>query len=200
MSPGATFDRIYLALKQRLASGALRAGDPLEPAHLSEELAASITPIRDALHRLAGERLVEAPKNDGFRVPLISELGLRHLYAWNAELLALAVRANRPHAPRPEPPDLMDAPAAQEAPLFAAIAKMSGNREHAASVSANNDRLAPVRLVEAQLLSGTPGELAAIAAAFDAADLGVLRTALARYHRRRIRATPDIVAALHAPD
>ena len=95
-APG-TFDRVYAALKQRLRSGDYRPGDRLEPAALSEELNASVTPIRDALHRLTGERLVEAPRHEGFRVPMLTETMLRHLYAWHQDLLLLAIlnRKNR---------------------------------------------------------------------------------------------------------
>ena len=100
MSPGATFERVYRTLKDQLGSGRFAAGEHLEPAALSQDLHASITPVRDALHRLVGEALVEAPRGDGFRMPLITEAGLRHLYRWNAALLNLAVRpaASRPTA------------------------------------------------------------------------------------------------------
>lgn len=56
-----TFGRVYAAIKQQLLEGAFRPGERIEPAILSDELGASVTPVRDALHRLAGERLVEAP-------------------------------------------------------------------------------------------------------------------------------------------
>ena len=95
MSPGPTFDRVYFALKEQLTSGRHPPGAHLEPSVLGDELCSSITPIRDALHRLVGERLVEAPRNDGFRAPMITELGLRQLYGWQADLLRLALARHR---------------------------------------------------------------------------------------------------------
>ncbi|WP_204348796.1 GntR family transcriptional regulator, partial [Klebsiella pneumoniae] len=56
-SPGATFERVYHELKRMLAEDELPPGSPIEPARIGEQIASSITPIRDALHRLTGERL-----------------------------------------------------------------------------------------------------------------------------------------------
>ena len=84
---------------RRSASGCARAstapGDRLEPALLSEELNASVTPVRDALHRLTGERLVEAPRHEGFRTPMMTETPLRQLYSWHLDLLLLALVKHR---------------------------------------------------------------------------------------------------------
>src|SRR5690349_3688178 len=93
-SPG-TFERVYAAIKQRLREGVYRPGERLEPALLAEELNASVTPVRDALHRLTGERLVETPRHEGFRVPMMTEPLLRFLYGWHLALLLLAVMKHR---------------------------------------------------------------------------------------------------------
>src|SRR4051812_18797565 len=89
MTPPGTFDRVYAAIRERLREGLYRPGDRLEPALLSDELNASVTPVRDALHRLTGERLLEAPRHEGFRVPMMTETLLRYLYAWHLDLLLL---------------------------------------------------------------------------------------------------------------
>ncbi|WP_204279852.1 GntR family transcriptional regulator, partial [Serratia marcescens] len=60
-SPGATFERVYHELKRMLAEDELPPGSPIEPARIGEQIASSITPIRDALHRLTGERLGSGP-------------------------------------------------------------------------------------------------------------------------------------------
>src|SRR3954447_19738705 len=99
MTPPGTFDRVYAAIKQRLREGVYRPGTRLEPALLSDELNASVTPVRDALHRLTGERLVEAPRHEGFRAPLLTEARLRHLYAWHHDLLLLAIMRRREKSP-----------------------------------------------------------------------------------------------------
>ena len=95
MSRPGTFERVYAAIKRQLREGVFRPGDRLEPAVLSEQLNASVTPVRDALHRPTGERLVEAPRHEGFRVPMLTETMLRHLYAWHRDLLLLALARRR---------------------------------------------------------------------------------------------------------
>src|SRR5947209_12126966 len=91
MTPPGTFERVYKAIRQRLREGSYRPGDRPEPAALSDELNESVTPVRDALHRLTGERLVEAPRHEGFRVPMLTETTLRQLYGWHLDLLLIAV-------------------------------------------------------------------------------------------------------------
>src|SRR3546814_94230 len=71
-----------------------------DPAVLAELLASRVTPVRDALHMLAGEGLVEARTSGGFHLPSIDEPGLEDLYAWAGEVAALAIRA----WPRGKPP------------------------------------------------------------------------------------------------
>ncbi|WP_319937532.1 recombinase family protein [Sphingomonas cannabina] len=90
--------------------------------------------------------------------------------------------------PRPGEPD---APS-----LFLAIARATGSGEHGRAVARLNDRLASYRQVEARALEGIPEEHAAIAALLGAGDRTGLNRALAQYHRRRIRAAPDILALL----
>ena len=191
MSPGATFERVYIALRAALTSGELRPGDPLEPMVLGSDLAASITPVRDALHRLVGERLVEAPRNDGFRVPMLTEACLRHLYGWNLELLLLALRgARRLSAPAAdtELPDI--------AALALAVARQHPNPELAASVAQLNARVAAARAREQALLPDIETELAQIRSSFEHADRAGLRRGLLAYHRRRVRVVPQLVEAL----
>lgn len=196
MSPGPTFDRIYRSLKERLLSGAFAPGEPLEPAHLGEDLASSITPVRDALHRLVGERLVEAPQNNGFRAPLLLESDLRDLYSWNGALLALALSARGRHAEAaPHASTAEDGPGGtgNAAELFHRIAQRSGSREHVAAVAGLNDRLSTFRLAETRVLDGAEEDLLEIAAAFSDGEAVLLRRLLSRYHQRRIRAVPDLL-------
>lgn len=201
MCPGPTFDRVYLALKDQLVAGRFAPGDHLEPVQIGEELHASITPVRDALHRLVGERLVEAPRNDGFRAPLLTEFALRHLYSLSADLLLLALKAP-PAARLPDPHgagaeearDQLSDPAAA---LFRAIAGLSANPEHREAVAAVCARLGSARSVEPLIFADVAGELGALRAAFGAPDLGALRRLLRAYHRRRVRGAPLILEAMH---
>ena len=198
MSPGPTFDRVYLALKEQLTSGRFAPGDHLEPAALGEELSASITPVRDALHRLVGERIIEAPRYDGFRVPAPLEAELRELYGWNGQLLELAIRAGGSRGTAEiaagAGPVLADA-----AEMFRRISRMAGNAEHEAAIENLNDRLAALRIAEARLFGDIAEELDAMRRALEAQDLSGLRRLVAAYHRRRQRCVPEILAAARRP-
>lgn len=199
MSPGATFERVYLALKQTILSGTFPPGTQLEPAALAERFVASITPVRDALHRLVGERLVHTPRNDGFRIPIYTEASLRDLYGWNLRLLQLAT-----HGPAvttsadPTPLSQSEAafdPARETAFIFSLVARLAASAELAAAVSMNNDRLHVVREREASVLPAE-SELEELSAALDALDLPLLRRLIAVYHRRRIASVPRLLEQL----
>src|SRR3546814_6580301 len=73
MNAGSTMERVYLDLKARIVGGAYPPGTRLDPFHLAKRLAASPTPVREALHRLSGERIVDSWHQEGFRQPIRSE-------------------------------------------------------------------------------------------------------------------------------
>ena len=200
--PG-TFDRVYAAIRQRLRDGLYRPGERLEPALLSDELNASVTPVRDALHRLTGERLVDAPRHEGFRAPMMTESTLRHLYAWHLDLLLLAVLKHRTTALAEEivtNDGHSDAPVHQrQNALFQALARCAGNPEHVAALDVLTHRLEPAQRLERLFLDETETETNDIVRALEAHDRKRLRSSLMRYHRRRQRIVPDLLTALLAP-
>lgn len=198
MTPPGTFDRVYAAIRQRLRDGLYRPGDRLEPALLSEELNASATPVRDALHRLTGERMVEAPRHEGFRVPMMTEPMLRHLYAWHRDLLLLAVMNHRLSATGDS--SVIDAAPAdtrqheRQNSFFIELARSTGNPEHVAALEALLQRLEPVQRLEQSFLDQMEDETAEILRALQAHDWKQLRRCLVRYHRRRERIVPELLA------
>lgn len=200
MSPGPTFERVYLALKEQVTGGVFAPGDHLEPSSIGEDLNASITPVRDALHRLVGERIVEAPRNDGFRIPAPTEAKLRELYGWNGALLELALR-HRPRSPamplslRPESGEGV----ASAALLFAGVARRSGDGELVAAIDNLNDRLGAVRVAEARLFEDLGDELARLRTLFLEVDRTGLRRSLFIYHRRRQRFAPELLLMARLP-
>ncbi|HYC95653.1 MAG TPA: GntR family transcriptional regulator [Sphingomicrobium sp.] len=199
MSPPGTFERVYAAIKERLRKGAFRPGERLEPSALSDQLNSSVTPIRDALHRLTGERLVEAPRHEGFRVPLVTESMLRHLYAWHLDLLLLAT-ARRHWGPVSVEGTGGDTSLAQTSQLdrqnalFLRLAEAGGNPEHLVALRALVDRMEPYQLFESELLDAIQTETENIAAAIAAGDRRSLRKRLVAYHRRRARLVPELIA------
>ena len=200
MTPPGTFDRVYAAIRQRLREGHYRPGDRLEPALLSDDLNASVTPVRDALHRLTGERLVEAPRHEGFRAPMMTETVLRHLYAWHRDLLLLAVLKHQMSALADEivvNDGKIDAPVHEhQNALFLALTRAAGNPEHVATLEALDNRLEPVQRLERLFLDETEAETTEIVQALQAHDRKALRGSLVRYHRRRLRIVPQLLEAL----
>ena len=197
MTPPGTFERVYAAIKQRLLEGVYRPGDRLEPAVLSDELNASVTPVRDALHRLVGERLVEAPRHEGFRVPMLSEPLLRQLYGWHFDLLLLALMKHRSGSlPDHLAGDPGESLQTRQNHLFALLARSSGNPEHVAALETVTQRLEPVQRLEAMFLDALDAETSEILEALRANDRKALRSSLARYHRRREKIAPELLAAL----
>jgi DNA-binding GntR family transcriptional regulator len=203
LNAGVTFERVYVALKDLLGSARFAAGQHLEPAALSQDLNVSITPVRDALHRLAGEGLVDTSRGEGFRTPAVTEVGLRHLYRWNAALLDLALRARAgPGAPaRVAHGETEGSPDPIEATehLFLAVAERTGSPEHLAAIVGLNDRLRRVRQAELTVLVEPLAELQPIAAHLAEDAVLALRRSLSTYHRRRERLVGEIVASLAVP-
>ncbi|HYJ53201.1 MAG TPA: GntR family transcriptional regulator [Allosphingosinicella sp.] len=201
MNPGPTFERVYRALKEQLMGGFFAPGDPLEPAMIGAELNASVTPVRDALHRLVGERMVDAPRNDGFRSPAPTEAELRDLYGWRETLLELALRRSARRSDLPaflaEHASLPSTDGA--AALFVEVARRTANPEHERAVAAVNDRLSSYRAPEGRLFEDLVAELSGLRAAFEANDDSELRRLIFAYHRRRRNETPHLLLAARMP-
>lgn len=196
MNPAATMARVYLAVKARVMAGSFAPGERIDPARLAPDLAASVTPIRDALYRLTGEGLVESWQQEGFRQPQISEAGLRDLYAWSNDLTQLVLRV----APRTGPPaPWAGIDAGEHADLiasgFAWLGGLSPNYEHRAAIGALNDRSYAVRRHEPQVL-GAALSFQAVADAVSAGHWSEARRQAVRFHTARVRAVPALVALL----
>ncbi|SDF26270.1 GntR family transcriptional regulator [Pseudonocardia oroxyli] len=64
-------DRAYAAIRDRLVMLEIRPGDPLNDDRLAAELGTGRTPVREALKRLEGDRLVVAyPRRGTFATPV----------------------------------------------------------------------------------------------------------------------------------
>lgn len=197
MNAGVTSERVYEALKARLLGGDVLPGERLEPKHLASLLASSVTPVRDALHRLAGEQVVEMRTAEGFQLPLVTEPGLRDLFIWNHELLRLALRRWPAGTPAPRKTPLGDSNADNARALFGAIAARSGSAELARQVEAASDRLAAARAAERRVLPATVEELADLSAAISDGDAPPVARRVAAYHRRRITRISAIVEEIY---
>lgn len=200
MNAGAVSERVYAGLKSRILERKYRPGDRLDPATLGEALNSSVTPVRDALHRLAGERLIEARTSEGFYLPRIDLAGLNDLYGWTQDIVTAAVRSWREQAAGAVPPACAGDDAAlvpATAAAFAAIGQRSTNVEHRAALAAVNDRLHAVRLAEIRVLKDVADEIDGLYAAIAAGSATMVRQRTAAYHRRRHRRGDEIVWTLY---
>jgi DNA-binding GntR family transcriptional regulator len=200
MSRPGTFERVYAAIKQQLREGMFRPGERLEPAMLADQLNSSATPVRDALHRLTGERLVEAPRHEGFRAPVLTETTLRHLYAWHRDLLLLALARRGAAAglsqPESEDQETAGIPDRRNA-MFLALAASGGNPEHVQALASLLERIDPIQRLEERFLDALDAEIAQISEAIRTGDRMALRRNLVQYHRRRERIVPELLASLY---
>jgi len=197
MNAGVTSERVYEALKARLLAGTVPPGERLEPKKLAALLASSVSPVRDALHRLAGEHIVEMRTAEGFQLPLVTEPALRDLIQWNGELLRIALR-RWPAAP---PSDIQTRPpedyAARLRTLFGLVATRSGLAELGRQVEAASDRLTVSRIAEGRVAPDAPRDIADIAAAIEAGDARSIARRIDLYHRQRMALVPAIVEAIY---
>ena len=192
MSPTQAMERSYAALKQLLRDGAFAPGHRMEATRLAEEHGVSMTPVRDALNRLAGEQLVEASSGEGFHVPRTGEAELRDLYEWNSALAVMAASTARikPAAGAVEEVMGADTLAEATAACFVLLAASSPNAELRTAVARASDRLHPFRIAESQVLEPVLGELEELL------DPSPRRpAAIRRYHVARMRAAGELLRA-----
>lgn len=81
--------RVYDVLRQRIATRQYAPGDRLTEAEIAKEFEISRTPVRQALHRLAVEGLVEVKNGVGIRVTEVDEAELMDIYELRMSLAAL---------------------------------------------------------------------------------------------------------------
>lgn len=184
MSPAHVFEPTYEAIKRRLMTGEWATGTRIEAARLADDLGVSVTPVRDSLYRLNGERMVDFMPGEGFHVHRLSETEFRDLLELHLILL-LAALATAPKGPaasvasdQPYPDRIAD--------LFLAIAERSANSEIVANIAAIGDRLQLSRNFDTMILADVEDEFRAIEAAVaDAQPQAQVRNLLLGYHERR---------------
>jgi len=202
-----TGDRIYAAVKGHLLSGDILPGERLDAAMLAHHYAASITPVRAALHRLVGEGLVLAEAGEGFHTPRLTEANLRDLYAWNGHLLLLAWQLANARGGESAELRRRLAPVAGDAGviantehLFSALGDLSDNEQCLTAVDAMNDKLRLSRRLETRLFADIAEEWISMAEAVATLRSNDIRHSITSYHRRRVRVTPDLLRLIYRPD
>ena len=190
------FIRTYAKLKTEVTSGRYKPGQRLPARTLADLLRASTSPVTNAMRQLVGEQILEYTDDDGFIIPWATERRLKDLLSWTAWLTTAAFEDSEAAHPTP----FGDDPAADGANivevtehLFLTFAGPSPNGDHIWSVTNSNDRMRPVRLLEANLFSDRAEEIAALAATWKDGNRPALRRALGRYHKRRLDAVSQLI-------
>lgn len=86
------YEMVYEAIKEQIAQGKLRLGDPVSEINLAEELSVSRTPVRDAIRRLITENVLVDPPNGPIQVYSPRAADIAEIYATRAALESLAAR------------------------------------------------------------------------------------------------------------
>lgn len=191
---------VYERIRIRLLAHPPVPGQLLQIGALADELGVSATPVREALTRLAAERLIASAPRRGFFAKTPSEDELRGLYCVNQSLLNSSLdrwprrSANDKATVPPKIPAALRAspehgaeqlvPCTEE--LFAQIAAHSGIDEMTLIVRNINDRLHHARFVECAVIGDSWAALSKMQRRYEAGKREQLRQALKDYHDGRL--------------
>jgi DNA-binding GntR family transcriptional regulator len=193
MTEGAVYERI----KNWLLAQTLVPGQLLQIGVLADELGVSTTPVREALTRLAAERMIMSVPKRGFFARTPSQDDIFGLYSVNRTILDAAVArwpevnlTQRSADPVPAPVPIQQRSAEQltrqTGELFLQVALRSGVGEFAEIVRNMNDRLHHARVLECEIVPDVFVEVGRIAGLIAARDRVQLRPALETYHSQRL--------------
>jgi predicted ArsR family transcriptional regulator len=195
--PKDPFSVVLDTLRAQLKNGQLVSGEPLTITDLAHDLGLSATPVREALSRLAGERLIEDRRGRGYFAPrldvsdLVEFYGLRRLYL--GEALAAATNAitvlSADEAQSPLPA------AAQLTQLLDQVVARAGNQALFDAYRQVGERLAPCVRVEAMVFP-VADELASIETSL--ADKAALASAIFQLHEARRLGATNLMRAMRA--
>ncbi len=90
--PRSEAERAVMTLREALLAGEFAPGERLLPATLRARFGFGLTPLREALMRLAAEGLVEGEPQRGFRAPALSAEVVRDLMGTRREIEAICLR------------------------------------------------------------------------------------------------------------
>jgi DNA-binding GntR family transcriptional regulator len=195
-------ERTYHRLKLDIVTGKHRLGASFHLQRLADEFGTSITPVRDAIHRMVGERLLEVLPGGGFQLPVHTAQELRELYSWHEQLIRQALHGNlTADALASVSADLLGEEDGQDisrltSAFFAEAAAASGNREVILAVANASDRLSLARLREPLFLKAMDSELGNLIALARRGQGAAVRVAVREYHRRRLRRVERIALAM----
>lgn len=205
---------VYESVKARIIAGALPFGKRIAVDPIADRLFVSTTPVREALIRLAAERVIEDVPKAGFFVKAISEAEVAGLYALQQMLLERFISLMRTGGERPgilKPPNLVeelnnrpgesralmsDAYTRVSDALTIHIARQSGNAEVIHIVRNINDRTYFVRKKDFEVFSDAGDDLQRLCRAYYERDFARLGAHMRAWFRARTDRLPELLRQL----
>ncbi len=198
---------VYDRIKARVLVQTLLPGQLLQTSALADELNVSVTPVREALIRLATERLITFVPKRGFFTKMPSESEIRALYSVNMAMLYSVACKDRqrgvvrtrhsseqcPSLKYRDPQHL----ALGVAELFLDMVLQSDIAEAADIVRNINDRLYQTRLMECKIIADVFEEVSSMRGLYESGEYEEVRQAIRFYHDKRVRLTGEICKELH---
>ena len=194
---------VVAAVRHHIVAGDWLPGEQIKVNIVASEMRVSATPVREALSRLVGMRLVEERRRHGYFVPILTAYDLVDLYSL-AELLVEAALAVPPPGSRPFRPSraasrLSDAADDDASPMRCILGR-SDNLPLAEAGGILLDRLEAVRRVEDLVLGTRESEAAEIRRQLLRGERLRVAELVRRYHAlRRSRAEALAYAAASGP-
>lgn len=202
-------DGVYDRIKTRLLAQPQTPGRLLHIGALATELRVSTTPVREALTRLAAQRLIVFTPRKGFFSNTPTQEEIRGLHCINQTLLEAAIDnwARRVEQSDPEKQETSFSLSPQSgesaeqlvqrtAALFLHIAQLSGITELTQIVGNINDRLHHARLIEFEIIDDARESLSQMWLLHGAGKHEELRHALASWHDKRQRLASTVCKEL----
>ena len=207
-------DRVYESVKARIIAHEPPSGRHIQTGPLAEQLFVSVTPVREALTRLAAERVIEEIPKAGFFVKDVSESEIADLYRLQQLLLEWTLSDIRNDGRAPgilKPPDLashlgVELEQRKETPARLAlrvmneltlhIARQSGNADVIHIVGNINDRTYYVRKKDHEAFGDPEKELLRLCQAYYRREFNRVRAGLNAFFGKRILRMPELLRQL----
>jgi DNA-binding GntR family transcriptional regulator len=196
------YQRALNELRERLRTGALAPGGRVNAKDLAEELGLSPTPVREAMARLSGERLLEERRGDGFFARTLTAADIEDLYRLSQAILLQALEEAR--RVRTDVAAALDAQVATDPVRAVERLFLAWVADAHSPVFLENYRLlifqlGPVRRMEHHLLGDLTEEARNLVALAGSEEPEARRQAIESFHARRFGLAEPLSEHLASP-
>jgi DNA-binding transcriptional regulator YhcF (GntR family) len=197
-----SFQLALQSLRAQLREGVFAPGARITATEIAAELSLSPTPVREALAWLAGERIVEVRRGQGFFIRQLTASDIADLYRLSLAHLLIAQDPDRPQLARRQPIESADFPDPAADPvvvverLFAAWIAEGAGRVLAGAHLIVQTQLGPVRRIERLIIPNLAAEAQALDATSARGAAGDRLNRLRHFHARRVRVADRLASLL----